>query len=142
MSSKVSLAIWGCCFSRDSLSLGGGDEGFDVRFFAQSCSFPVQFTKHIVKDISLDDVEARNKFFKKIACYDVNKSVPQKILDANPEWLIIDFRTASYGIYRLDLGSGDHEYLTGPDIKSKTNALSKKGISFVPKKVGNDDKEI
>jgi len=140
-----SVDIWGCCVSRDIIGIGGADEGYDVRTFIQECSFPVQFTKHQLPQISpsnFDGIINKSPCWKRWASYDLNKNVPQILDESGSEWLIIDSRVVTYPIKKIILSNGSIEYVTEPMLSEKLEVLEKYGIEYKIERAFFSDKDI
>ncbi len=126
MTDSVRVDIWGTCVSRDSFSLGtrGKDNtGFIISKYFSNCSFPIQFTKHELPDVSVADYESifPHNASRKWACADLNKTIIETLDNSGSDWLIVDSRAMGYGIYRIDFGDGKHEFVTGDLTRIKTN---------------------
>jgi len=132
------IDIWGCCVSRDCISIGGDDSGFKIGVYAQGCSPLVQFTPHICPTFTLDSFEGCANFLKKCFCYDSNKTLLDELNNSDSDWILVDLRTMSYGLLKIDLGSNCTEYITydRPDIKKK--AYQNAGIKNIVKLEYND----
>ena len=107
MIEKYRVDIVGSCVSRDSFSIGGSDKDFEVTSFFQECNPLLQFTSHVIPDIKQEDivcVKERSAFLKRCFCADMNKTVVQTLNNTCADWLIVDSRVFSYGIYRVAVG--------------------------------------
>ena len=126
MRNKCTVDIIGSCVSRDSLSIGGSDDDFEVCVHVQQCNPIIQFMQHIIPNITMEDVENTSKFFKKCICCDINKDLKQRLDESNADWLILDSRVIAYGLCKICLGGGTHEYITdGDKLDLKLNTLKK-----------------
>lgn len=106
---KYTVDIIGSCVSRDSLFVGGLDNDFEVKSFYQECNPLIQFTQHIVPDITFDDIPDKyvlSNFQKKCVCTDINKDMIQTLEKSGAEWLILDSFMMGYGITKVNVGGG------------------------------------
>ncbi|WP_400218750.1 DUF6270 domain-containing protein [Methanomethylophilus alvi] len=114
---KTKVDILGSCVSRDSLSIGGSDEGFEVKAYYQQCNPLLQFTSHVLPDITHDDIIAGNRklsrFQMECICADMNKNILKSLSESGSDWLIIDSICISYGVRRVSAGGEAFEYITG-----------------------------
>ena len=84
--------------------MGGSDRDVLVNTFIQDCNFATQFIPTNLKTIKIEDFSDYDivNFFKRCACFDLNKTVKEKLDHSSSKWLIIDSRVMSYGIKTIE----------------------------------------
>ena len=146
MAEPVKIDIWGSCISRDTFTIGNmgvDDPRFQIVNYIRSCSFPVQFTKHELPDVTVADFDSLypSNAERKWACADMNKSVAQTLNQSGSEWLILDSRVVGYGIYKAESEDGRSELITGILPVVKTN-LKPYGVQFSIEEVNVTDPSV
>ena len=145
MTDPVRVDVWGTCVSRDSFTLGSkgkNNTGFIVSNYYQACSFPVQFSKHELPDVSVADYESiyTHNAPRKWACADLNKTIVETLDHSGSDWLIVDSRAMGYGIYRMEFGD-KHELLTG-DLRRLDDNLKPFDFPYTLTEVDITDPEV
>ncbi len=128
----VQVDIWGVCTSRDIISIAGGRNcNIKVKLFFQACSFPVQFTKHVLPDVNTWDYHNEKSFFKqRMYAADINKNVPELLSQSGSEWLIVDGHVISYGIKKVIFEDGREEYFTGNLFGDRMLPYDERGYKY------------
>ncbi|MBR7005957.1 MAG: SEL1-like repeat protein [Candidatus Methanomethylophilaceae archaeon] len=147
---KVTVDIWGVCVSRDIFSVisdyFGCDGNLKINYY-RATSFITQFTEHVGPDLTADDfigIETDKEFFSHrysvtSAIRDYNKTVIRELEESNAKWLIIDWRTAVYGLKRIVYGDGTGEYMSNKTqkfVRAIDEILTRKGVEHIVEDLG------
>ncbi len=147
---KGPIDVWGVCVSRDIFGIVSdyflGDGDLDINYF-RATSFIVQTTGHAGPDLAEEDFygieTAAERFSHRSsitgALRDYNKTLMKEMSESGSEWLIVDGRVETYGLYRIQYADGGSEYMSAkiPDwVMAVSEVLSKKGVEHEVQPIG------
>ena len=137
--SPVKVDIWGSCVTRDACEIGVKKGSITVNNYIQDCNFSVQFTPHILPNITKESIDSDIiDFDKRNIVFDWNKTIISNLQKSDSRWLIIDPRAEAYGIYKITTSYGV-EYISGNKIESVKKTLNKMGIEYELQSVDSSD---
>ncbi len=139
---KISIDVWGVCVSRDIFGLVSdyflNDGDVEINYY-RATSFITQTTGHAGPDIVPEDfygiMTAAERFSHRSsitgAVRDYNKTLLEEMTKSGSEWLIVDGRVETYGIFKITYADGGYEYMSAkiPEwVDAVDEILTKKGV--------------
>ena len=87
---KISISVWGCCVSRDSLAYRQ-DKYFIPRFVQSISPYSVMSGRKIECNIGdFAEYPQISNFFKRNICLDANKNAVEYLTQEKSDWLLLD----------------------------------------------------
>ncbi|MBP5203655.1 MAG: SEL1-like repeat protein [Candidatus Methanomethylophilaceae archaeon] len=149
---KVSVDIWGVCVSRDIFGMVSdyflSDGDVDINYY-RATSFITQTCDHVGPNLSMEDFygisTSTERFSHKSSITgvlrDYNKTLLKEMSESESQWLIVDGRVETYGVYKITYEGGGYEYMSAKIADwamAADEVLTRKGVPHEIEYIGTE----
>ena len=149
---RESVDIWGVCVSRDIFGMVSdyflSDGDVDINYY-RATSFITQTCDHVGPDLSAEDFygisTAAERFSHRSSITgvlrDYNKTLLKEMSESESQWLIVDGRVETYGVYKITFEDGGYEYMSAKIADwaaAVDEVLTKKGVPHEMELIGTE----